>query len=152
MPVGSDNKIGLETGIWENAPMLQIRKMGPQIGVEISGVDVKTMPEAEWRKIYQAWLDHNVMCVRGQDLTIPDFIRYSERFGPVTPHPSKSTRHPEYAKITMLGVNKYDEAGELRDEICGAAAGGWHTDGAYNQQPFKATQFYALAVPSRGGN
>ena len=43
--------------------MLQIRKMGPQIGVEISGVDVKTMSNAEWRQIYQAWLDHNVMCV-----------------------------------------------------------------------------------------
>ena len=132
--------------------MLQIRKMGPQIGVEISGVDVKTMSEAEWRKIYQAWLDHNVMCVRGQDLTIPDFIHYSERFGPVTPHPSKSTRHPEFAKITMLGINKYDEAGKLRDEIYRRGAEGWHTDGAYNQQPFKATQLYALAVPSRGGN
>jgi taurine dioxygenase len=132
--------------------MLQIRKMGPQIGVEITDVDVKTMSETEWRKIYQAWLDHNVMVVRDQDLTIPDFIRYSERFGPVTPHPSKSTRHPDYAKITMLGVNKYDAAGKLRDEIYRRGAEGWHTDGAYNQAPFKATQLYALAVPSRGGN
>ena len=132
--------------------MLQIRKMGPQIGVEITGVDVKTMSEAEWGKIYQAWLGHNVMVVRDQDLTIPDFIRYSERFGPVTPHPSKSTRHPDYAKITMLGVNKYDAAGKLRDEIYRRGAEGWHTDGAYNQAPFKATQLYALAVPSRGGN
>ncbi len=39
------------------------------------------MSEFEWRRIYQAWLDHNIMCVRGQDLTIPDFIAYSERFG-----------------------------------------------------------------------
>ena len=132
--------------------MLQIRKMGPQIGVEVTGVDVKTMDEAEWRQIYQAWLDHNVMCVRGQDLTIPDFIRYSERFGPVTPHPSKSTRHPEYPKITMLGINKFDADGKLRDEIYRRGAEGWHTDGAYNQAPFKATQLYALAVPSRGGN
>jgi len=132
--------------------MLQIRKMGPQIGVEISGVDVKTMSDGEWRQIYQAWLDYNVMCVRDQDLTIPDFIRYSERFGPVTPHPSKSTRHPEYAKITMLGINKYDAQGQLRDEIYRRGAEGWHTDGAYNQAPFKATQLYALAVPSRGGN
>ncbi|HLY47135.1 MAG TPA: TauD/TfdA family dioxygenase, partial [Stellaceae bacterium] len=31
-------------------------------------------------------------------------------------------------------------------------AEGWHTDGAYDQEPFKATQLYALAVPSRGGN
>ena len=27
-------------------------------------------------------------------------------------------------------------------------AEGWHTDGAYDQEPFKATQLYALAVPS----
>jgi len=90
--------------------MLQIRSMGPQIGVEIAGVDVKTMDEATWSKIYQAWLDRNVMVVRDQDLTIPDFIAYSERFGPVTPHPSKSTRHPDHPKITMLGINKFDAA------------------------------------------
>ena len=31
-------------------------------------------------------------------------------------------------------------------------AEGWHTDGAYDQEPFKATQLYALAIPSRGGD
>ena len=132
--------------------MVEIRQLGPQIGVEVRGVDVKTMDDDALRRIYQAWLDHNVMCVRGQDLTIPDFIRYSERFGPVTPHPSKSTRHPEYPKITLLGINKFDADGKLRDEIYRRGAEGWHTDGAYNQAPFKATQLYALAVPSRGGN
>jgi len=132
--------------------MLEIRRMGPQIGVEVRGIDVKTMSDHEWRRIYQAWLDHNIMCVRGQHLTIADFIAYSERFGPVTPNPSKSTRHPEHPKITMLGINKYDDQGKLREEIYRRGAEGWHTDGAYNQAPFKATQLYALAVPSRGGN
>ena len=92
--------------------MLQIRPMGPQIGVEVTGVDVKTIDETTWSKIYRAWLDRNVMVVREQDLTIPDFIAYSERFGPVTPHPSKSTRHPDYPKITMLGINKFDAVGQ----------------------------------------
>jgi taurine dioxygenase len=132
--------------------MVEIRPMGPQIGVEVSGVDVKTMDEATWQRIYRAWLDYNILCVRDQDLTIPDFIRYSERFGPVTPHPSKSTRHPEYAKITMLGINKRDADGKLIDAIYRRGAEGWHTDGAYNQAPFKATQLYALAIPSRGGD
>jgi taurine dioxygenase len=132
--------------------MLRIRQMGPQIGVEVTGIDVKTMDEAAWNEIYQAWLDRNVMVVRDQDLMIPDFIAYSERFGPVTPHPSKSTRHPDHPKITMLGVDKFDADGKLRDEIYRRGAEGWHTDGAYNQAPFKATQLYALAVPSRGGN
>ena len=43
--------------------MFQIRRMGPQIGVEVTGVDVKTIDRASWSKIYQAWLDHNVMVV-----------------------------------------------------------------------------------------
>jgi taurine dioxygenase len=52
----------------------------------------------------------------------------------------------------MLGVGKFDDEGKLRREIYRRGAEGWHTDGAYNQAPFKATQLYALAVPSRGGN
>src|SRR5487761_1641715 len=138
--------------IREEQTMVEIRRMGPQIGVEVTGVDVRTLDDKGFAPIYQAWLDHNVMVVRGQDLTIPDFIRYSERFGPVTPHPSKSTRHPDYPKITMLGIDKFDAQGKIRDEIYRRGAEGWHTDGAYNQAPFKATQLYALAVPSRGGN
>src|SRR5882724_4266157 len=46
--------------------MLHIRQMGPQIGVEVTGIDVKTMGGATWNRIYQAWLDHNVMVVRDQ--------------------------------------------------------------------------------------
>ncbi|MGE5271063.1 MAG: TauD/TfdA dioxygenase family protein [Thiohalocapsa sp.] len=132
--------------------MLEINRLGPQIGVEVRGVDVKRLDPEDWGLIYQAWLDHNVLCVRDQDLTIPDFIAYSERFGPVTPHPSKSTRHPEHPKITMLGIGKFDVDGRLRPEIYRRGAEGWHTDGAYNQAPFKATQLYAVAVPSRGGD
>jgi taurine dioxygenase len=70
----------------------------------------------------------------------------------VTPHPSKSTGIPNHPKITTLGINKFDAEGKLRDEIYRRGAEDWHTDGAYNQAPFKATQLYALAVPSRGGN
>ncbi|MGC2412029.1 MAG: TauD/TfdA family dioxygenase [Stellaceae bacterium] len=132
--------------------MVEIRRIGPQIGVEVRGVDVKTLDDKGFAPIYQAWLDYNILCVRDQELTIPDFIRYSERFGPVTPHPSKSTRHPEYPKITMLGINKFDADGKIIDAIYRRGAEGWHTDGAYNQAPFKATQLYALAVPSRGGD
>jgi len=132
--------------------MVQIRRMGPQIGVEVSGVDVRTLNDAGFAPIYQAWLDHNVMVVTGQELTIPEFLRYSRRFGQVNPHPSKSTRHPDYPDITMLGVNKFDASGKLNEVIYRRGAEGWHTDGAYDEEPFKATQLYALAIPSRGGN
>ena len=54
--------------------MVQIRRMGPQIGVEVTGIDVRTLDDAAFAPIYQAWLDHNVMVVRDQDLTMAEFL------------------------------------------------------------------------------
>ena len=132
--------------------MIQVRRLGSQIGAEIHGVDVKKLDESSFAGIYRAWLDHNVVVVPGQELEIDDFLTYSRRFGFVSPHPSKMTRHPDYPEITLLGVNKFGADGALDMAIYRRGAEGWHTDGAYDQEPFKATQLYALAVPSRGGD
>ena len=132
--------------------MIEVRRLGPQIGAEIHGVDVKTLDDAAFATIYRAWLDANVLVVPGQDLAIEDFLRYSRRFGVVRPHPSKMTRHPEHPEITLLGVNKFGADGALDMAIYRRGAEGWHTDGAYDEEPFKATQLYALAVPSTGGD
>jgi taurine dioxygenase len=132
--------------------MIEVRRLGAQVGAEIHGVDVKTLDDAGFAVMYRAWLDANVLVVPGQELEIADFLRYSRRFGVVHPHPSKSTRHPEYPEITLLGVNKFGPDGALDQAIYRRGAEGWHTDGAYDEEPFKATQLYALAVPSTGGD
>jgi taurine dioxygenase len=132
--------------------MIDVRRLGPQIGAEIRGVDVKTLDDAGFAPIYRAWLDSNVLVVPCQDLQIEDFVRYSRHFGAVVPHPSKMTRHPDYPEITLLGVNKFGADGALDMAVYRRGAEGWHTDGAYDQEPFKATQLYALAVPSTGGD
>src|SRR5499427_2574638 len=115
--------------------MIEVRRLGKQIGAEIVGVDVKKLDDAGFAQIYRAWLDANVVVVPGQELAIPDFLRYSRRFGVVVPHPSKSTRHPDYPEITQLGVNKFDAAGKLDMAIYRRGAEGWHTDGAYDGLP-----------------
>ena len=132
--------------------MLEIKRLGPQIGAEIHGVDVKTLDDAGFAPLYRAWLDANVLVVPGQELALEDFLRYSRRFGVVVPHPSKMTRHPAVPEITLLGVNKFGPDGALDMAIYRRGAEGWHTDGAYDDEPFKATQLYSLAVPSRGGD
>jgi taurine dioxygenase len=132
--------------------MIQVRCLGTQIGAEITGVDVKSMDEETFGVIYQAWLDYNVVAVRDQSLALDEFVRYSRRFGKVEPHPSKSTRHPDCPEVTVLGINKFRPDGELDMAIYRRGAEGWHTDGAYDDEPFKATQLYALAIPSRGGD
>ncbi len=132
--------------------MIEVRRLGPQIGAEILGVDVRRLDDAGFARIYRAWLDHNVAVVPGQELELDDFVTYSRRFGQVVPHPSKMTRHPERPEVTLLGVNKFGADGALDLAIYRRGAEGWHTDGAYDEVPFKATQLYALAVPSRGGD
>ena len=131
--------------------MLEVRRLGP-IGAEVRGVDVKTLDESGFAEIYRAWLESNVLVVPDQSLELHDFLRYSRRFGVVHPHPSKMTRHPEVPEITLLGVNKFRADGSLDMAIYRRGAEGWHTDGAYDEEPFKATQLYALAVPKTGGD
>jgi len=130
---------------------MEIRHMGP-IGALITGVDVKTMDDATFAKIYQTWLDCNVICVRGQQLELADFLAYSRRFGTVSPHPSKVTRHPDCPEVTLLGANKFRPDGTLDRNIYKRGAEGFHTDGSYEEVPFKATQLYAIAIPSKGGD
>jgi taurine dioxygenase len=132
--------------------MRQIRQVGPRIGVEVSGVDVRTLDDAGFAAIYNAWLDHNVLVVTGQELTLQEFLAYSRRFGIVSPHPSKSTRHPGLPEITVLGTGKFHADGSLNEAIYRRGAEEWHTDGAYEAVPFKATQLYALAIPETGGD
>lgn len=131
---------------------MEIRRLGERIGAEITGVDLKALDAAGFDRIYRAWLDHNVIAVRDQELEIADFLAYSRRFGEVHPHPSKSTRHPDCPEITLLGANKIRADGTLDREIYLRGAEGFHTDGAYDAEPFKATQLYAIAIPSRGGD
>jgi taurine dioxygenase len=132
--------------------MVEVHRLGPQIGVEIRGVDVRVLDDATFAVIYRSWLDHNVVVVPGQELTIQQFLAYSRRFGRIQPHPSKATRHPEIPEITLLGTNKFDADGTLNTAIYRRGAEGWHTDGAYDAEPFKATQLYALAIPGTGGD
>lgn len=132
--------------------MSTIRPLGEHCGVEISDIDGNTADAAAFAPVYQAWLDYGVMVVRGQNFTETQFIEYSRRFGDVVLHPSKSTRNPDYPLITMLGINKFNADGTLNRSIYKRGSGGWHTDGAYDDVPFKATQLYALAVPDTGGD
>lgn len=121
--------------------MPQIRPLGPHTGGEITGVDVKRLDEESFAPIYQAWLKYGVVVVRDQQLEIEDFIRYSRRFGRVVPHPSKSTRHPDHPEITLLGIDKFGPDGKLNEAIYRRGAGGWHTDGAYDEVPSRPPSF-----------
>jgi len=60
---------------------MHIERPHPKIGALVTGVDVRSLGDDEWKTLYQAWLDSIVMVVRGQTLTKEEFLAYSRRFG-----------------------------------------------------------------------
>ena len=131
---------------------MRVRKLGEHIGAEITGIDIRRVDEAGFAGVYRAWLDHGVTVIRDQNLDLEDFLRHCRRFGTVVRHPSKATRHPDCPEITVLGADKFAPDGTLIQHIYRRGAAPFHTDGAYEERPFKATALHARAVPSRGGD
>lgn len=131
--------------------MMEILRTGP-IGAEIRGVDLKTVDDETFDRIYRTWLECNVIAVRDQAFHIAEFLAYSRRFGDISPHPVKRTRHPDCPEVTLLGVDKFRPDGTLDVQVYRRGAEGFHTDGSYERIPYKATQLYAIAIPSKGGD
>lgn len=130
---------------------MQIEPTGAGLGVIASGVDVNRMSDADWNGLYQAWLDHGVLVVRGQDFTIPQFLAYGRRFGTVKPHFVKQSRHPDYPELTVMGAGVRNDDGTVNQSVYGRGHG-WHTDGPWDPEGCKATMLYAVELPSRGGD
>lgn len=136
--------------------MINISPATPEIGAEISGVDVRNLDDAAFRLIYRAFLDHIVIVVRGQNLTEQDFLDFSARFGELKPHITKKAHHPQYPDLLLmdnriLDTRKADEAVSAPPLLVKLGAV-WHTDTSYDYVTAKATGMYSVMVPSRGGD
>jgi len=136
--------------------MINISPATPEIGAEISGVDVRNLDDAAFRLIYRAFLDHIVIVVRGQNLTEQDFLDFSARFGELKPHITKKAHHPQYPDLLLmdnriLDTRKPEEATSAPALLVKLGAV-WHTDTSYDYVTAKATGMYSVMVPSRGGD
>ena len=77
---------------------MKIDKPDLRIGAIATDVDVRSLSDADWNALYRAWLDGIVLVVRGQTLTIPEFLAYSRRFG--SPAPSQERSGPLTRRAT----------------------------------------------------
>jgi taurine dioxygenase len=116
--------------------------IGP-IGAVISGVDLKEKLDDEVvDEIHRAWLAHQVIFFRDQDLTPPQQAAFGELFGELDTYPfMKSVEsHPNVIPIIKEPETKIN------------FGGAWHTDSSYKEVPPKATILYAIEVPKTGGD
>jgi taurine dioxygenase len=122
---------------------MKARKIAGALGAEIEGVSLKgRLPGDLVAEIRAAWLEHQVIFFRDQDLGLAEYMAFAERFGePV-----------EYPMVQGLeGFPKVIEVKKLEHERVNFG-GIWHTDTAYLERPPMASMLLARELPPFGGD
>jgi taurine dioxygenase len=126
---------------------IEVRVFPGALGAEVAGIDLREeLDAATVEGIRRAWLDHQVLVFRGQQLDAGAQLRFTEYFGELQPAFSP---HRHGAKVNYLGK------GIAPDGVPGSYGDGifhFHQDGVYRERPTKITFLYSLSVPSTGGN
>jgi len=121
----------------------------PQIGAEIRGVDVRTLDAGGFDTIYRAWLaTMSSWCRSRSSRSRTSFVTAAASVS------SSRTRRihapPGASRDHRAGSHKFGADGSFDMAIYRRGAEGWHTDGAYDEEPFKATQLYAVGDAEPG--
>ncbi len=136
-----------------NGSAVEVIPSGAALGADVVGFDIKNFSDEEFADIHQAWLDHLILRVRGQDIDDHTHREFAKRFGPLELSPkTKFTGtpwlpdFPEMSQITNKKVNG-EPIGTL-----GHADAYWHTDMSYIETPPKASLLHAFEIPPKGGD
>ncbi|MDE2487436.1 MAG: TauD/TfdA family dioxygenase [Alphaproteobacteria bacterium] len=122
---------------------LKIRRVAGALGAEISGVDLsQDLSDETVAAIRAAFVEHQVIFFRDQQLTPAQQVRLGARFGPLNIHPyvSGMAGHPEVMEIIK----------EPQDRV--NFGGGWHSDMSFLERPAIGSILYAVEIPGFGGD
>ena len=94
---------------------LQMRRLHPGFGVELSGADLREpLDPAAWAHIWEAFNEHSLLVFHGQPLTDDEQMRFSRRFGAlettVKTLGKEDRLHPNLVELANV-----DEDGKLMD-------------------------------------
>lgn len=130
-----------------------LRPLGTAVGVEVIGVDLRRLSDADFREVERAWHQSSVILLRDQRLGDDDLLGFSRRFGELDPPPNQERGRispPGYPDIYVVS-NVLDGNGDPIGAL-GNGEAVWHTDMSYLDRPPDASMLYALEIPPAGGN
>ena len=121
---------------------LTFAPLTPTIGVEVGGIDLRSLPDAATlRALRQALLDWKVLFFRDQDITTDQHVAFARLFGALEVHPFAPHKegYPEVLAITHGPGNRGRE-------------NAWHSDVTWRIEPSLGSILRAVEVPEVGGD
>lgn len=119
-----------------------VRPVAGSLGAEVSGVDLGNLTDDQFEDIYRAFVAHQVIFFRDQQLDEVSYINFAKRWGGIMLYPYMEglPDHPEILQVLKEPDDTY------------AFGSQWHTDSSFITIPPKATMLYALELPPAGGD
>ena len=119
----------------------EVRPLTATLGAEVFGVDLANVDDATRDDLRKAWLDHKVLVLREQAITIVEHIAFGRLFGELEVHPFATgiEEHPEIVKIHSTAEFKY-------------AASNWHSDVTWREEPSMGSILRGVIIPPAGGD
>jgi taurine dioxygenase len=119
---------------------IRVRQLQPNIGAEITGVDLREpLSAADRDTIWQALLDHHVLFFRDQFLARDQHLAFASAFGEPLEDVKHVDGHPTIQPIRSGSGGDYFGAN-------------WHADGTDLPEPFFASILLAKELPPLGGD
>jgi taurine dioxygenase len=130
------------------ATTMKVTRLGPHIGAEVTGVDLREPADAETRRRLNAAVVENVaLVIRDQDFTPEQYLGAVALFGePMEQHFTQYAL-PQCPLVHEVSNRHKDKTGKRVKH-----GAGWHTDHTNHVRPPKYTCLYAVSLPSSGGD
>lgn len=122
---------------------IEVVPLSGALGAEIRGLDLsRPMTTNVAGELRRAWLDHQVIFLRGQELTPEQHIAFAKQWGEIHHHPFNKPldNYPEILDILKT------------EDMTRNNGGRWHSDQMYTVKPAKATILFAREIPEAGGD
>ena len=122
---------------------ITIKRLAGAMGAEVRGVDLsKPLANEQIVDIHRAFLDHQMIYFRDQELTPKAQVDLARHFGKPAIYPF------------LKGLDGHPEVNALikTEDDTHAFGSTWHSDTAYKERPDLGTLLYAVEVPEVGGD
>jgi taurine dioxygenase len=126
-----------------------IRDVSPSLGVELVGLDVRSLAERGLLpRIKELLFRKQLLVVRDQQFEPHDLLAFTRHFGVPLRHVLTQYALPGYPDIFVIS-NIVENGKHLGSRYEGF---GWHTDLSYFSQPAAYTILYGIEVPEEGAD
>jgi len=127
----------------QDAGPFALRRLGGNIGAEIHGLDLsRPLSDAQFEALHAAFVQHEVLVFRDQDITLEQQMDFGRRFGELSIHPF-SPNLDDKREVIVLDYSA-DNPPALTDQ--------WHADETFRIAPPALTILRAKVVPEYGGD